>query len=197
MLKNKRNFFVLFILFLLLFVGGVFLWQKREIKGSPEDYVIKETEEGKIVENKRAGLTMKVPEGWTEKKIEFLEGSVVFDTSDIEGRWEDEMVKPPLKRGCGIETAVVYEKMSFEEVKEEIKEIHLGLGIKSEEFEVIIINDSQVLKNTFNSVALGPSIAVYFTQENKLYSFCLYWAPEDKERCVQKFNNFLETVSIK
>ncbi len=30
MLKNKRNFFVLFILFLLLFVGGVFLWQKNQ-----------------------------------------------------------------------------------------------------------------------------------------------------------------------
>ena len=29
MLKNKRIFFVLFILFLLLLVGGVFLWQEK------------------------------------------------------------------------------------------------------------------------------------------------------------------------
>ena len=30
MLKNKRKFFVLFILFLLLFVGGVFLWEENQ-----------------------------------------------------------------------------------------------------------------------------------------------------------------------
>ncbi len=197
MLKNKRIFFVLFILFLLLFIGGVFLWQKREIKGSPEDYVIKETEEGKIVENNRAGLTVKVPEGWIEKRIEFLEGSVVFDTPDIEGRWEDEMVKPPLEKGCTIEAAVVYKKMNFDEIKEEIKEIHAGLGIKSEKFEMVTINNRQVLKNTFDSKFLGPGMAVYFINKNKLYNFVVYWAFEDKERCIQDFNKFLETVSIK
>jgi len=194
---GKKYIFVLIFVSFLLIAGGVFYWwQNREIKGSPEDYIIRETKEGKIVENKRAGLTMKVPEGWVEKKIEFLEGSVTFDTPDIKGRWEDEMVKPPLEKGCTIEAAVVYEKMNFDEIKEEIKEIHAGLGIKSEKFEMVTINNRQALKDMFDSKFLGPGMAVYFINKNKLYSFAVYWAPEEKERCIQEFNKFLETVSI-
>lgn len=186
------------VIVLILAAGGFFWWwQGREIKGSPEDYIIKETPEGKIIENKKAGLTVKAPEGWNTQKIELLEGSVIFDTPDIEGAWRNEMISPPLKKGCGMETAVVYEEMNFDILKGKIKEIHAGLGIKSEEFEIITINNHQALKNTFDSLSIGPGIVVYFIQKNKLYSFAVYWAPDDKERCVQEFNKFLETVSIK
>ena len=109
----SKKIVISIVVILILVGGGFFWWQGREIKGSPEDYVIKETKEGKIVENKKAGLIVKVPEGWIEKKIELLEGSVVLTTQDIEGRWEDEMIKPPLKKGCGIETAVIYKEMNF------------------------------------------------------------------------------------
>jgi hypothetical protein len=81
----------------LILAGGFFYWwQGREIKGSPEDYVIRETTEGKIIENKKAGLTVKAPEGWGARKIEFGEGSVAFDTKDIKGIWRNEMINPPL-----------------------------------------------------------------------------------------------------
>ena len=193
----KKKIVISIVVILILVGGGFFWWQGREIKGSPEDYIIKETEEGKFVENKKAGLTVKVPEGWIEKKIELLEGSVVLTTQDIEGRWEDEMIKPPLKKGCGIETAVIYKKMNFNILKEEIKELHAGLGMKSEEFEIVTINNRQVLKNTFDTKFIGPGIGIYFLNKNKLFSFAVYWAPEEKERCIQEFNKFLETVSIK
>jgi len=194
---SKKIKIIIPIIILVLVGGGFFWWQGREIKGSPEDYVIKETEEGKFVENKKAGLVMEVPEGWIEKKIEILEGSVVLTTQDIEGRWEDEMIKPPLKKGCGIETAVIYKKMNFNILKEEIKELHAGLGMKSEEFEIVTINNRQVLKNTFDTKFIGPGIGIYFLNKNKLFSFAVYWAPEEKERCIQEFDKFLETVSIK
>lgn len=194
-LKNMtKKIVILIIIVLLLVAGGVFWWQNREIKGSPEDYVIIETEEGKFVENKKAGLTIKVPEGWEVQKIKFSEGSIVFYTPDIEERWLNELI--PLESGCGIDTAVVYKKMNFEEIIKEIKEIHAGLGIKSEEFEIITIDGQQALKNTFDSLLLGPGIATYFTQKNKLYSFCLYWGYDEKEKCVQEFDEFLETVLI-
>jgi hypothetical protein len=48
--------------------------------------------------------------------------------------------------------------MSFDEMKERIKELHLGLGIKSEEFEIISINNRSALKNTCDSLSIGPSI---------------------------------------
>jgi hypothetical protein len=193
-----KKIIFLSLIILLIGAGGFFWWrQGREIKGSPKDYIIKETPEGKIVENKRAGLTIKVPEGWETKKIELLEGSVIFDTPDIKGIWQNEMISPPLETGCGIESTVVYEEMDFDILKEKIKEIHAGLGIKSEEFEVIMINNQQSLKNSFDSISIGPGIAVYFIQKNKLYNFTIYWAPEDKERCIQEFDKFLESVSIK
>lgn len=195
-MAKKQKLIILAIIILVLVGGGLFYWQNREIKGSPEDYVIKETSAGVFVENKKAGLTIKVLEGWEVKKIELLEGSVVFYTSDIEGKKQDEIVTPPLEKGCGIEIAVVYKKMDFEEIIKEIKDIHTGLGIKSEEFEIITINGQQALRNTFDSLLLGPGIATYFTQKNKLYSFCLYWALDEKEKCVQEFDIFLETASI-
>ena len=192
-----KKIIFLIIAILVFGAGGFFWWQGREIKGSPEDYVIKETAEGKIVENKKAGLTVKVPEGWIEKKIEFLEGSIAIYTSDMEGKLEDEMIKPPLKKGCAIEGAVVYKQMNFDEIKEEIKKFHAVFGITSEEFEMITINNRQVLKNTFDSKFLGPSIGIYLLNKNKFYNFSIYWAPEEKEKCVQEFDKFLETVSIK
>ena len=103
---------------------------------------------------------------------------------------------PPLKIGCGIESAVVYKKMDFEQIKKEVKEIHLGLGIKSEEFEEITINNRQTLKNVFDSAAFGQGIVIYFTTKNKLYNFSVNWASIEKETCLQEFDKFLETVSI-
>jgi len=185
------------VIVLILVAGGVFWWQGREIKGSPADYVIKETPEGKIVENKKAGLTVKVPEGWEIKRVEFGEGSVVSYFPNTEGEQRNEMVSPPLKKGCIIETSVVYKKMNFEEIKKEVKAIHWGLRIKSEEFEEITVNNQKALKNTSDSEVLGPAMVVYIPIRNKLYDFDLYWVPNEKERCVQEFDKFLETVSIK
>ena len=194
---NKKFLFV-FIFILVLAAGGFFWWQNgKEIKGSPEDYEIIETAEGIFVENKKAGLIVKAPEGWEVKKMEFFEGSVTFNTSNIEGRIEDNMVKAPLKKGCAIDVALVYREFSFEELKEEIKEMHAGLGILSEEFEIITINNQQVLKNIFNSKFIGPGIGIYFFGKNKTYSFALYWAPDEKERCIQEFDSFLEAISIR
>ena len=192
-----KKIIFLIIAILVFGAGGFFWWQGREIKGNPEDYVIKETKEGKIIENKKAGLIVKVPEGWIEKKIEFLEGSIAIYTPNIEGKMEDEMIKPPLKKGCLIETSVIYREMNFDEIKKEVKELHAGLGIKSEEFEEVKINNRQALKNIFESKFLGPALVIYIPTKDKLFDFDLYWAPEEKENCVQEFDKFLETVSIK
>ncbi len=195
----KKKIVIFLVVVLILVGGGFFWWQKREIKGSPKDYVIKETPEGKFVENKKAGFTMKVSEGWVERKIEFREGNVVLETLDIQGiRGRDGMIHPPLEKGCTIGGGVIYKKMDFDEIKKEIKEIHLGLGIKSEEFEITTINSYPALKNTFDSLSLGPGLSIYIlTNKAKIYNFEVYWAPEEKERCIQELNKFFETLSIK
>ena len=196
-MNKNTKIIILIIVILAVAVGGIFYWYtNREIKGSPDDYVIRQTSEGTIVENKKAGLIVKAPEGWETKKLEFLEGSALIYTEDIEGRMEHGMVEPPLTKGCGIETAVVYKKMTFEEIKEEVKAIHWGLQIKSEEFEEITANQHPALKNTFDSEVLGQVMVIYIPIKNKLYNFSLNWAPDEKEKCIQEFNKFLETVEI-
>ena len=185
------------LIILILGAGGFFYWrQNRKIKGSPDDYVVRETSEGTFVENKKAGLTIKIPEGWVVKKIKSLLGSVVFYLPETEGEWRNEMMSPPFTKGCGIETSVIYKKMNFEELKKEIKATHWGLKIKSEEFEEITVNNYQALKNNFDSEILKSAMAVYIPVENKLYDFDLYWAPDSEEICVQEFNKFLAAVSI-
>lgn len=178
--------------------GGWFYWtQFRTIKGTAADYQIKTLETGeKIVENKKAGLTFQVPEGWTEEKLEGLEGSVIVYSPDTEPL-QSKNIKPPLQKGCLIAIATVYKKMGFEELKQEIDDIHFGLGVKSEEFEEITVQNQPALKNTFDTVDIGKGTAVYIPYKNKLYSFCDYAGPEDEEQCLQKFTEFVNNISIK
>ena len=191
-MKNKVLILILGFVAVLSIGAGVFYYMNREIKGSPDDYVI----QGDIIENKRAGLKIQAPQGWDIQKIELLEGSVAFDSPDIEGEWRNNMVSPPFTKGCGIEIGIMYKKMNFETIKEEIKDIHFSLGVISEEFEEIEINNKKALKNTFDSEVLGPSMAVYFIENKKLYSFGVNWGPDDKERCVKEFEEMLDKVEI-
>lgn len=192
---NKK---IIVIFILILVAGGIFYWQyaNKEIKGSPDDYEIIETTEGIFVENKKAGLFVKAPDGWDVKKMEIGEGSILIHTFDIEGEKKNEIVALPLTKGCGIEISVAYKKMNFEEIKEKVKMLHWGIQIKFEEFEEIVINNYYALKNTFDSDVLGPAVVIYIPKGNKLYDFGLYFESDEKEKCVQEFNNFLETVSI-
>jgi hypothetical protein len=197
-MRKKIIILVIAVLVIVAAGGGVFWWQRREIKGSPKDYVIKETPEGKIVENKRAGLRVKVPEGWEAKRVESLkEGSLIIQTSNIEGEKRDGVVTPPLKEGCGIETTVSYKTLSLEEIKEEAKKAHWMLVPISEEFEEVTINNRKALKNIWESKATGPMITFYIPTVNKVYTFTLTWATNEKETCIQKFEKFLETISIR
>ena len=193
---NKKIIFI-FVVVLILLVGGFFWWQNREIKGSPDDYIIKETEEGKFVENKKAGLMVKVPEGWEGGKIRDIEeGSFIIQTLDIEGKKNNDVVIPPLTKGCGIEIAINYKKMSFEEIEQDAKEIYTRLVLINQRFEKIMIDDKEALKNIVDTETTGPMIGVYVPIVDKVYSFTFIWASDEEEKCVQEFDKFLETVSI-
>ncbi len=195
----KKNIYIIIIaLTLIIVLIGIFYWyQNREITGSPDDYLIIEIEEGIFVENKKAGLLVKAPAGWEVEKLEHGEGSILFYTPDIEGKEKENLTVPPLKKGCGIETSIVYKKMDFTQIREEVLSIHWGLDITSEEFEEININGFPALKNIFYSEIIGPAIIIYVPVARKVYDFGLYFAYDEEEKCIQKFNNFLDNIVIK
>jgi len=194
---NKKIIFI-FVFVLILVVGGFFWWwQSREIKGTPDDYVIKETKEGVFVENKKAGLVVKVPEGWEVERMEVEEGLIVFNSQNIKGGLQNDKITPPLENGCIIHASVMYEKMDFTYLKLQAKYNLALLDVNSEEFEEIVINNYQALKIMADTQKIGPAIGIDIPHKDKTYSFLLIFAPDDKNNCLQEFESFLETVSIK
>jgi len=196
---SKANFKIIFpLLFILILAsGGFFWWQNREITGSPEDYVIKETEQGRIVENKKAGLTFEVPEGWKGTKIKDIEGgSFIIQTSDVEGKKNNDVAMPPLTQGCGVEIGINYKKLNFEEIEQDAKEIYTRLVLIDQRFERTRVDDKEALKNIVNTQYTGPMVGIYVPVNDKVYSSTLIWNLNEKEECMEQFNEFLETVSI-
>ncbi|MCK4355439.1 hypothetical protein KAW43_03810 [Candidatus Parcubacteria bacterium] len=191
-MKNKVLILILGFVAVLSIGAGIFYYMNREIKGSPDDYVI----QGDIIENKRAGLKIQAPQGWDIEKMDIMEGSMVFYTPDIESVRANKKDTPPLKKGCMIEVAVGYEKMSFNEIREKIEEGHKWLGMKSDKFETIEVNGIPALKNVFNCVEIGYSVGVYIPFEDKLYQLGIITSPQDIERCSQKFDEFLNSLRI-
>ena len=192
----KKKIIITLVL-ILIALGGFFYWQNREIKGSPDDYVIKETDEGIFVENKKAGLSVKVPEGWEAKKIEFREGWAMLYSSETEIKWKQEgIVLLPLEKGCIIDTEVMYKKMDLTQVKSDVRYSLSPLALEFIESENIIINNRESLKTIFDTQKVGPGIVVNITWDDKVYIFNLTFGINEKEKCVQEFDKFLETVSI-
>jgi len=192
----KKKIIIALVL-ILIALGGFFYWQNREIKGSPDDYVIKETEEGIFVENKKAGLSVRVPEGWEIKKIETEEGLMTLFPLETEMEIIEEKIVLPIKEGCLIRTTIVYREGDLDQIKKETTIDHVLMGgTIYDDFEEVMMNNYYGIKNVFESEKFGSGTSIYIPIKNKVYGFHLAWASNGKERCVQEFDKFLETVSI-
>ena len=192
----KKKIIIALVL-ILIALGGFFYWQNREIKGSPDDYVIKETAEGIFVENKKAGLSVRVPEGWEIKKIETEEGLMTLFPLETEMEIIEEKIVLPIKEGCLIRTTIVYREGDLDQIKKETTIDHVLMGgTIYDDFEEVMMNNYYGIKNVFESEKFGSGTSIYIPIKNKVYGFHLVWASNGKERCVQEFDKFLETVSI-
>ena len=199
---NKKIIFSLIIIILLLIAGGIFWWQKiRETpiekweaaKVSPaEDYIItKETPEGKIVENKKMGLTYEIPKDW------ILENGNPerFYSPDTEfGKRRD-----ILKKGCKIFIYGSYIKTNLDTLKKFVEADFSKFSsvIKIDEASTTKVSNYPALRYKYHEENLEMSyISVDFPSQNKLYKIALYSPTGEIERCEIEFNKFLETVSI-
>ncbi|MFH1582634.1 MAG: hypothetical protein ABIA08_02655 [bacterium] len=195
--KRTKVIFIVVVLLILLAGGFFYYWQNREIKGSPDDYVITETEQGKIVENEKAGFSVEVPKGWTPEKMKVEEGVISINSQDAEFEKKDNQIVLPLQKGCVINIEIIYRELTIDQLKDEVKYTHFLMGKIFDEFEEIDIDDFLALKNNFNTESSGETLAIYIPKENKIYSFFLFWGPNNEEFCTQAFNEFLEKISIK
>jgi len=194
---TKKAVILIIVFVLLLGVGGVFwlLGSKNEslieeVKfESPKNFVIEDTAEGKIVENRNAGLSFKVPEGWkVEPNKDYIEeGLIDLLSPDVEINGKTNFPE----QGCGIAIRIEYNETEFQLTKNIIENLDI------EDSEIIEISKYSALKEiVFDNPKIGRSISVRVPVNNKLYFFETLVIPKEKERCLEEFNKFLETVSI-
>ena len=200
---NKKFLFV-FVFVLILVVGGGFFWwgkiretpiEKWEAaKVSPEeDYIIKETPEGKIVENKKMGLIYEIPKNW------ILENGnpTRFYSSDTEFKEKSSVF---LEKGCKIDVYASYIKTNLDTLKKFIDAefSKSSLITKLDESSTIKVSNYSALRHKYHLDKFGmSSILVDFPSKDKLYRILLSSPIEEKEHCEEEFNKFLETISVK
>ena len=171
MLKNKRQFFVLFILFLLLFVGGVFLWQENQKdvaelnKNLPEGVrVIKSLtgEEYRII-NKIDGYEFRVPKEWRGLD------KIMYTPKRIERKYSGTSIGMEGKEGTGciigIDRFDIEERINLKNWAERFFEEFGFIG----EFILEKIDTVDVAK-TQENIHLGGEYVYFFKQDYAVYT---------------------------
>ncbi len=169
---------------------------------SVDNYEIIETDKGRMVVNENAGLSFMVPEGWGVEKID--EGE---DFQEIRIFSQDKSKKENNffpDKGCIISVFIKNYKEIFpgEENRSThvLKQILGEKELASKEVQEVISVDNQPALKTilYRGRGIGELFMVEVPVNQKtLYNFDALTNLEEKERCLQKFNLFLETISIK
>lgn len=204
-LGNKKIAIFIIVIILLLIAGGVFWWW--EIKKEPieewrseyspkEDYVVKEILERKIIKNEKMGLEAMIPEGWEldEKWEWFQDGNISLTSSGFRVQPGD------LFKGCLIEIGIAdygkYETLEPKMIKDFIEMCKAAPEqLKKDGYEYLEIDGYEALK-TVTTPETKKFVSIKVLVDNKVYKFGVLLYSEDKEKCSQEFDKFLETVLI-
>lgn len=211
-LNKKSIFFLVLIIVLITIVGGIFWWkqpgsqlkkwwiEETEMGGSIRDFSIRETSDGRIIENNKEGLRVKVIKGWKTEKTEtafFSEWGVNILSPDIE--FDDNHI---LRSGCIISINILKGNMPLDLMTARIQSIEETGEIPTLEedlYEIIRVDEMEALKELmYDDPRVGVVIEVTIpTRDEKNIWLVLGSSFNDKEKCLQKFNEFLATVEIK
>lgn len=199
---NKK---VIVLVFVILFlVGGGIFWWNTNIRETPtdkwieakmsrgEDYKIKETANGKFVENEKMGLMFKIPDDWVIEN----DSPSMFYTSDMELSEERSDI---LKKGCRVNVYGGYIKTNLATLEKFINEDFTKLSsvIKVDQSSKTELSNYPALRYEYNAESLEMIyISVNLPFQNKLYKILLSSSVQDGQHCKAEFDKFLETVSI-
>lgn len=212
--KNKILLIIILLLIALFIMGKLFYswWLEKEYLGyiPAKEFSIKEIENKKIITHKGAKLKMEIPIGW---QIEKTEISLLFSSPDFQSSPEtDDYYFYELKKGCITEISIMKKNESGTyKIEYDDLQARINLCLDSPEQckgdhpdKIIKINGYNALEFTYipkdnseNSLASsGKHVFVVIPKNESIYAFETYLFSEDKERCEQEFNKFLETVVI-
>lgn len=193
------------VIILILAAGGFFWWlsyyrsliadQLNRLYSAemsvPQDFIIEETSNGKIINNPKDGFSFKVPDNWTIERAGSDWGYLHF--------YSPNKIKKDdiLLSGCEITPYVLYVKTNFRVIKEGIKELDKEMSARSIQ-EIVKIDGYDALKSTIEVSKLNMyGISMHIPTDDKLYEIIFGANLKDKESCSQEFEEFLRTVLIK
>ncbi len=207
MTKNKKIIIGILILIIIISIYSFFHWKKENEAGfmSFEGLVITETNNEKIIKHKKMGLEMKIPIDWQiiNNSSSFEDyHSLILVSQDFQQHPKAFYDAQIPKQGCGIEITIGKVAQSnsdssyYTYIQNQIK-----LCLKQEcNGEIREVNGNKAFQYTYYNQpedqlnSLGYS-SVKMPKNEKIYEFAVYFADE-KNRCLQEFNQFLETVTI-
>lgn len=203
--QGKKIVFLVLLVILAAFGAGFFYywnfyetpvekWSDAEYSPA-EDYKVIESEEGIFVENKKAGISFKVPDGW---RIEEYFDQILLKSPDIEGSI---VKRGGIEKGCEIAVEVSDTKTSISTLENQLKKLHDKEYFKDESYQIVDIDGHQTLQNqvtlTFlDNRGLALHIPVKRTPRSKLYFIRIASKPYEFEFCKEVFEDFVKTVSI-
>jgi len=200
---EKKFYFLLIIAFLIIVIGGIFLWLEYTEEAdewspgvefeSPENYVFKDTAEGKIVENLSAGISFKVPNNWTvdKEEIGIDEWIVNILSPDAEINQSGLLVS-----GCGVSASIQYHEATAMATRHRIEDPERFSNEISGGYQAIKIGEHLALRITIENPEWGKAVAIKIPIEDRIYMFETRFLPEEMERCSQVFEDFLKEISI-
>jgi hypothetical protein len=208
--KIKITLFIIIGLLILLAIwAGPPLWREYQ-ENKPvtyektENYKIQETPEGRIIENKNAGFSFSVPEGWNIEYTDTItwsagvnEFGVILETPEIEYNPNSHFIPVPMK-GCIINVYVSYNNRNEYDFTSAVIEYN------SSPEEITNVSNYPAVYYVYGSIEeLEESPFNFISKELKvpvrgaLYNFETYISSEDRDYCQSKWEEFIENIVIK
>lgn len=160
-------------------------------KSSPrEDYIVTEKDGKMFVNNKKAGISFAIPEGWEVKENEFFQG-IVFNSSDFKQQEGSYAVE----NGCRGAVVVEAINTNIRRIKEKLASEFNPTIIINEKYEEILLGKQEGIKHFFENNELYY-YGIFIPSNNKLYQLGFESTVQSKDQCENQFNQFLETVSF-
>lgn len=207
---NKKVKIILSVLLIVLIVG-IIIFKVIEFKKEQEEnlnfinisnFVERKMDGKTILENQEIGLSFVLPQGWEFVNTNWA--NVSMRSFDFEPMGGDVQRSPMADKGCwidfnfsinsmhGFDYDLVYNLANIDGFAER-------QSTETDKYERIEINGLKAVKSIFtldDNRGETVSIQIPFSK-NKVYNFDTYLTGQDKEKCLETFNSFVSSVSIK
>lgn len=203
-MRKKIVIPVVGVVVILAAAGGFFYWWKN-VRLTPVDkwdiarisqaknFTVTDTPDGKLVENKKEGLSFMVPSDWTKASKDNAP-DIIFLSPNTRIEENNQI----LEQGCKIVAAVAEIKTNITILEQQLKEKFSWSSIENAKFEITKIANHNAIRNSFDEIKLKTFFdAGHIPTSRALYDIILESNEQNKENCKTIFEATLKTLAIK